>query len=98
MKLKDSQAMKRGRTLEKDVLRSVEKKTKQRFQTSELLLSKDRPIFGASPDGINESCLLEIKCPFSGKARSTYIDLYGSVKEIFLAQMQLQKHFSGNLS
>ncbi len=86
--------MKRGRNLEKDVLKSVERKTKQRFQTSGLILSKDHPIFGASPDGINESCLLEIKCPFSDKARSSYLDSSGSVKEKFLAQMQLQMHFS----
>lgn len=53
--------MERGKRLEGEVLKEVEKKTKQKFKRSGLILHPSLPIFGASPDGINETSVVEIK-------------------------------------
>ena len=60
-KLRQSPAMERGIRLEQQVLAKVEALKQTKFQRCGLLLSPDFPFFGASPDGINEDCVVEIK-------------------------------------
>ena len=86
--------MKRGRELESSVVKEVEKKTGLIFKKTGLILSKEHPIFGASPDGLNDDFVLEIKCPFTSKNRVNYIDEKGKLTEKCKAQIQLQMLFA----
>lgn len=72
----------------------LKKKTKQRFSKSGLILLPSLPIFGASPDGLSDKFVLEIKCPLSEKSKLKYVTKNGKIGAKFEAQMQLQMHFS----
>lgn len=69
--------------------------TKQNIiiKESGLILNKDYPLFGASPDGISEEFVVEIKCPFSKKNFKNYIR-DGEVTKKYMAQIQLQMLFA----
>ena len=56
-------AMKRGKDLEKKVLKVVKKKLKLQVEDCGVQLSPEYPEFGASPDGLTEDKVIEIKCP-----------------------------------
>jgi hypothetical protein len=62
-KLKDSQAMKRGRELEGEVLRELEKRMDIKIENCGLALNPDYPFLGATPDGMFANTLVEVKCP-----------------------------------
>uniref|UniRef100_A0A8D8X848 YqaJ viral recombinase domain-containing protein n=1 Tax=Cacopsylla melanoneura TaxID=428564 RepID=A0A8D8X848_9HEMI len=62
-KVKNNVAMERGIRLEKDVLKEVERKLRTKINRSGLILIPENPIFGASPDGISENAVFEVKCP-----------------------------------
>lgn len=64
--------MLRGRKLE-EVLKGVEKKLNVKFKRVGLQLKPRYPIFGASPDGITEDYVVEIKCPQSEKNICNYL-------------------------
>ena len=66
--------MSQGRKLEPMVLKQVKIKTKMHFERCDLFLSSDHPVFGASPDGICNTHVLEIKCPSTAKTKLNYID------------------------
>lgn len=97
-KLIQSPAMERGIRLEKEVLAKVEALKPTKFQICGLLLSPDFPFFGASPDGINEDYVLEIKCPFSLKSKLSYINARDEISAKCVAQMQLQMVLSNRKS
>ena len=59
------------------------------------MLSADHPVFGASPDGISSTHVLEIKCPVSAKTKLNYINAKGEIVEKVKSQIQLQMAFSG---
>ena len=61
--------MSRGRKLQPLVLKQVRIKTKMQFERCGLFLSSDHPVFGASPDGICSTHVLEIKCPLTAKTK-----------------------------
>jgi len=63
--------MKGGKLLEKKVLQTVEKRTKINFKATGLLITPGHPLLGASPDGISEQYVLEIKCPSKEKTVCT---------------------------
>lgn len=90
--------MERGIRLEKEVLAKVEALKPTKFQICGLLLSPDFPFFGASPDGINEDCVREIKCPFSLKSKLSYINARDEISAKCVAQMQLQMVLSNRKS
>ncbi|XP_074027706.1 uncharacterized protein [Leptinotarsa decemlineata] len=71
IKLKDTEAMKRGRLLEKKVLKEVEKKMKLKINGCGLILNPNYLVFGASPDDESIDNSIEIKCPSSEKAMSS---------------------------
>ncbi len=79
--------MERGKRLEGEVLKEVENKTKQKFKRSGLILHPSLPIFGASPDGINETSVVEIKCPYTAKSKKNYIKSSGALSDKCLAQI-----------
>ncbi|XP_035435718.1 uncharacterized protein LOC118266384 [Spodoptera frugiperda] len=96
-KLKDTEAMKRGRFLESQVLKEVEKIKQIKINKCGLKLNAAHPIMGASPDGESTVYSIEIKCPASEKALNRYIDSNSEVAPKYMAQLQLQMHF-GNKS
>lgn len=53
------------------------------------------PMFGASPDGINEKMVAEIKCPKSSKSAKNYVADNGDIGQKYLAQVMLQMSLSG---
>ena len=64
------------------------------FERCGLFLSSDYPMFGASPDGIFSTHVLEIKCPLTAKTELNYIDSNGRTEKV-KSQIQLQMVFTG---
>lgn len=54
-------------------MKEVSKIKNIKFRRVGLILSKDYPVLGASPDGIAEECILEIKCPLSNRNIEKYV-------------------------
>ena len=71
--------MARGIRLESQVLEVVSQKLQLQFQRCGLMTDPKEPIFGASPDGINAECVVEIKCPSNDKSYFTFIDASGTI-------------------
>lgn len=90
--LKDSAAMVRGRTLEKDVRREIEKLKTVKINLCGLKTLPQHPVMGASPDGICDDFVIEIKCPTTEKAVTKYIK-NGHITEKYKAQIQMQMFF-----
>lgn len=78
--------------LEPAVLKVVSKRKKIKIKSCGLLLNKDFPIFGASPDGITPDYVVEVKCPTKDRTVTSYIT-DGVMKPKFFAQIQLQMLF-----
>jgi len=83
-------AMQRGLQLENDVLYIVKQKFQIKIRTVGIKLSPEYPEFGASPDGLTEDSVIEIKCPLTMKTFTKYIRQNDVVGPKFMAQMQLQ--------
>ncbi len=79
-KLRDNPYMKRGRTLESQVVEVVERKLGMTFNSSCLMLDPSTNLFGASPDAINKDFVVEIKCLSSDKTVNNYITKKGDLK------------------
>ncbi|KAJ8684569.1 hypothetical protein QAD02_020361 [Eretmocerus hayati] len=95
----DSPAMKRGRELESEVLKLVGDVLMKKYNESAvkkcgLLLNRQYPALGASPDGLTENAVIEIKCPTKEKTKKNYYDLDG-IRPKYKAQIQLQMLFAG---
>ena len=75
--LRETSAMARGTRLESQVLHVVSQLLKVAFQLCGLITNPNHPIFGASPDGINDEFVVEIKCPTNDRTYFTFIDTAG---------------------
>ena len=84
-------AMKRGINLVPDVLHIV-KRMKLNVQKVGVRLSSQFPEFGASPDGLSDDYVIEIKCPEHEKSVKNYIG-NNVITPKLMAQMQLQINF-----
>ncbi|XP_050499957.1 uncharacterized protein LOC114338476 isoform X1 [Diabrotica virgifera virgifera] len=93
-KLRDTEAMQRGRSLESHVLKQVEKINGIKINKCRLKLSGTYPIMGASPDGETTTLSIEVKCPTSKKAMERYIGPGNKVAAKYMTQVQLQMYFS----
>lgn len=93
-KLKDTAAMKRGRDLEKEVLKIIEKRKRIKINKCGIILNPDYPVMGASPDGESTAYSIEIKCPSTKNARSQYITKKNKITSKYMGQVQLQMHFA----
>lgn len=82
-----------GKLLENTVREEVCKIKNIKFKKVGLILSEDFPVLGASPDGIAEECIIEIKCPASNKNFKNYVK-DGVVEKKYYAQMQMQMFFA----
>lgn len=89
----ETEAITRGKKLEPEVLKVVATIKNIRIDRTGLFLNKEYPIFGASPDGISEEYVIEIKCPFSTKTVERYIK-NGIISKKFYYQVQLQMMFA----
>ncbi|KAJ8672146.1 hypothetical protein QAD02_003405 [Eretmocerus hayati] len=75
----DNPAMERGRRLESQVRSEVQKIlirdwNEGKVKTSGLILRKNFPALGASPDGLTETAVVETKCPSKGQTIANYHD------------------------
>ena len=86
-------AMMRGTVLEEFVFEEV-KKEFPGLQRSGFIMNKDVPFFAASPDGLHEDFVLEIKCPNNANTFGQYIDIDKLSKKYF-AQIQMQMFITG---
>ncbi|XP_026736708.1 uncharacterized protein LOC113500198 [Trichoplusia ni] len=93
-KIPDTTSMKRGRMLEDEVRKSVEKKLNKKINKCGLVLNSTYPMIAGSPDGIFEDGIIEIKCPNTIKTYKTYIK-NGEPTEKYNTQMQLQMFLTG---
>ncbi|KAK4882633.1 hypothetical protein RN001_005952 [Aquatica leii] len=89
-KFKLTQAMKRGQILEKEVLKELEQSIKKKIQKVGLLVTGDHPELGASPDGLCEDTVIEIKCPSAAKTFKNYLTKDKQIVAKYKAQIQLQ--------
>lgn len=90
-------AMQRGTNLEDEVFAVLKKdlaRENKHIRKVGFVLDPKYPHFGASPDGLSDDFVLEIKCPFTAKTHSEYIDVNKLQKKYF-AQIQLQMHMTG---
>lgn len=92
-KVTTNNAMERGIKLEGEVLKEVRNRLGVKIEKSGLVLIPESPIFGASPDGISEKAVFEIKCPLTEKSFKTYFnDNQTMPADKYLAQIMLQMH------
>lgn len=87
--------MARGLRMEEGVLNAVNRATNLNFRKSGLILSAKRPIFGASPDGICDDYVLEIKCPKRSENFKNVLYDNGELKSGLKGQLQLAMHLAG---
>jgi hypothetical protein len=69
---------KRGLELEKEVLAKL-KTAYPNIQETGVIINKEYPIYAASPDGINNTLVFEIKCPAKEKTFKNYLKDGGSI-------------------
>ncbi|XP_045542722.1 uncharacterized protein LOC106710540 [Papilio machaon] len=93
-KIPDTWAMKRGRMLENEVRQTVSSLLGKKIKKCGLMLCKNYPIIAASPDGICDDNIIEIKCPTSVKTYNNYV-INGKPTKKYYAQMQLQMLLTG---
>ncbi len=96
-RLKDTKAMKRGRTLESEVLKQISAVRNLTIHNIGLILSTKLPLFGASPDGITDEYVVEVKCPMTAQSQLNYIDSKGNISQKCKAQIMLQMCFAGKM-
>lgn len=89
VKVFDNVHMKRGRELEELVIAEIVKKLKVTIEKSGLILIPSLPILGASPDGMGDYFVVEIKCPHSDKTLKNYIS-DGKISNKCKGQINLQ--------
>lgn len=88
-KMKTTKAMERGIKLEAAVINAVEEKLHIVVEKTGLIINPQYPIFGASPDGICNDFVVEIKCPISEVTFLNYIK-DGNITNKYKAQVHLQ--------
>ncbi|GBM95521.1 hypothetical protein AVEN_161419-1 [Araneus ventricosus] len=90
--LKDTAAMTRGQKLEKKVRKEVEKIKKIQIHKCGFRTSPEYPVMGASPDGISNEFVVEIKCPSTEKTVNNYVK-NNIITEKYKVQVQMQMFF-----
>nr|CAI5821548.1 unnamed protein product [Callosobruchus analis] len=88
----ETQPVERGKLLEPSVVQEVSRQRSINIRTASLFMKKEYPIFGASPDGISDEVVIEIKCPAGKKAIPRYVVNY-EVQKKFWYQIQAQMFF-----
>lgn len=86
-KTPETKAMKRGKVLEKSVIKKLQEEIKETILGAGFMLVDG--LFGASPDGIGRDFVVEVKCPISEKTQKKYIN-NGQLSDKFMGQIQLE--------
>ncbi|KAF4530726.1 hypothetical protein B566_EDAN013304 [Ephemera danica] len=89
-KIKNNKYLQRGRDLESDIIHEVEKIVGEKVLKTGLHLNENYPLFGATPDGITENFIVEVKAPFYTKTFENYITQAGEPTLKYHLQTQLQ--------
>lgn len=87
-------AMMRGTVLEEFVFLEVMKEYPDLRRAGLIMDHKIHPFLAASPDGLHNDFVLEIKCPATQNTYEQYIDINRLSKKYF-AQIQLQMYITG---
>lgn len=87
-------AMMRGTVLEEFVFDEVKKEYPELQRAGLIMNHNVHPFFAASPDGLHEDFVLEIKCPGTANTFAQYINVDTLSKKYF-AQIQLQMFITG---
>lgn len=93
-KIKDNKHMQRGRMLEADVIKCLEKERNCVVNKCGFFIYRKCPIFGASPDGLSGDYVVEVKCPSKQRNLRNYI-FDNEVTPKFKAQVHLQMLCAG---
>lgn len=94
-KFKGNWATRRGLKLEDKVISQLETETKQKFRKSGFIIDENYLFFGASPDAVSDTHVVEIKCPSKASTVLKYVSDSGSVNPKFYAQLQTQMFLAG---
>lgn len=86
--------MMRGTVLEEYVFKEVQKEYPALKRCGLIMCHKTHPLFAASPDGLHQDFVLEIKCPGTTNTFQQYTNLDKLNKKYF-AQIQLQMFVTG---
>lgn len=89
-------AMQRGTNLEDQVFNVLKNEMYMqghKLKQCGLFVDETLPHFGASPDGIADEFVVEIKCPATPKTYSEYISVE-TLQRRYFAQIQLQMHIT----
>lgn len=89
-------AMQRGTNLEDQVFNVLKQDMVMqghKLKQCGLFVDETLPHFGASPDGIADDFVVEIKCPATPKTYSEYISVE-TLQRRYFAQIQLQMHIT----
>lgn len=89
-------AMQRGTNLEDQVFKILQNEMKlqgHKLKQCGLFVDETLPQFGASPDGIADEFVVEIKCPATPKTYAEYIS-EKTLQRRYFAQIQLQMHIT----
>lgn len=89
-------AMQRGNDLEGQVFAVLKKEMflqGHKVKQCGLFLDATLPHFGASPDGISDTFVVEIKCPANSRTFAEYTDV-NKIQPKYYGQIQLQMHIT----
>lgn len=86
-------ATRRGLSLEPEILKVISARRHIKINQCGLYVNRQFPVFGASPDGITNKYVIEVKCPSKEKSILNYIK-NGKIVPKCNAQMQLQMLFT----
>ncbi|XP_018374671.1 PREDICTED: uncharacterized protein LOC108768651 [Trachymyrmex cornetzi] len=94
-KIHETSAMLRGKNLEKLVLSEVERELGTQIRSAGLYLLPNYPALGASPDGITNEYIVEIKCPSNKKTLENFLSKDKIINPKYIAHMHLQMLATG---
>lgn len=87
----ETPALARGKALEVAVLKEVVAKKKiTTARACGMYVKKEHPIFGASPDAMMDTHVIEIQCPYKESTVKNYVDDKGRINPKPFMQTQLQ--------
>jgi putative phage-type endonuclease len=87
-------AMFRGTVLEDYVFNEIKKEYKDLKRCGLIMNHEKHPLFAASPDGLHDDFVLEIKCPANKNTFAQYTNIDKLDKKYF-AQIQMQMYITG---
>ena len=90
-----------GKTLEKVVINELKNKLNINIKNVGFIILKEYGVVGASPDGITEDSVIEIKCPISEISFSRYVNSKNKIARKIFSSDKLTNawkwHAKGNI-